>query len=45
MENQNTTPRLPMFHGMGRDNVEQNWFTCEAIWFVKRVTDEESKIT
>jgi hypothetical protein len=29
MENQDTTIRLPMFHGMGRDDVEKHWFTCE----------------
>jgi hypothetical protein len=44
MENQDTTLRLPMFHGMGRDDAEQHWFTCEAIWSVKRITDEASKI-
>jgi hypothetical protein len=33
-----------MFHGMGKDDVEQNWFMCEEIWFVKRITDEVTKI-
>jgi hypothetical protein len=33
-----------MFHGMGKDDVEQHWFTCEAIWSVKRITDEVAKI-
>jgi hypothetical protein len=33
-----------MFHGMGKDDAEQHWFTCEAIWSVKRITDEASKI-
>jgi hypothetical protein len=44
MANQDSTLRLPTFHGMGRDDVEQHWFMCEAIWSVKRVTDEASKI-
>jgi hypothetical protein len=44
MENQDSTLRLPMFHGMGKDDVEQHWFTCEAIWSVKRITDEATKI-
>jgi len=45
MENEDTTLRLPMFHGMDKDNVDQHWFTCKAIWYVKRITDEVSKIT
>jgi hypothetical protein len=44
MVNQDSTLRLPMFHGMGRDDAEQHWFTCEAIWSVKRIMDEASKI-
>jgi hypothetical protein len=33
-----------MFHGMSKDDVEKNWFTCEDIWFMKRITDEASNI-
>jgi hypothetical protein len=44
MGNQDSTLRLPVFHGMGRDDVEQHWFTCEAIWSLKRVTDDATKI-
>jgi hypothetical protein len=33
-----------MFHGMGKDDAEKHWFTCEAIWSVKRITDEATKI-
>jgi hypothetical protein len=40
MVNQDSTLRFPMFHGMGKDDAEQHWFTCEAIWSVKRVTDD-----
>jgi hypothetical protein len=29
---------------MGKDDVKQHWFTCEAIWSVKRITDEATKI-
>jgi hypothetical protein len=35
MANQDLTLRLPAFHGMGRDDAEQHWFTCEAIWSMK----------
>jgi hypothetical protein len=45
MENQDSTLRFPMFHGMGKDDAEKHWFTCEAIWSVKRVTDDVAKIT
>jgi hypothetical protein len=44
MMNQDSTMMLPMFHGMGRDDVEQYWFTCEEIWHVKRIPDESGKI-
>jgi hypothetical protein len=44
MENQDSTLRLPVFHGTCRDDAEKHWFTCEAIWSVKRITDEASKI-
>jgi hypothetical protein len=43
--NQDSTLRLPVFHGTGRDDEEQHWFTCEAIWSMKRITKEASKIT
>jgi hypothetical protein len=29
---------------MGRDDVEQHWFMCEVIWYVKGVIDATSKI-
>jgi hypothetical protein len=34
-----------MFHGTSRDDAEQHWFTCEAIWSMKRITDKATKIT
>jgi hypothetical protein len=44
MVNQDNTLRLPVFHGMGKDDVEQHWFTSEEIWSMKRITDETTKI-
>jgi hypothetical protein len=44
MENQDNTLRLHVFHGMGRDDVEHNCFTCEGIWSMKRITYEATKI-
>jgi len=44
MVNRDSTLRLPVFHGTDKDDVEQYWFTCEAIWSVKRITNEASKI-
>jgi hypothetical protein len=44
MTNQDSTLELSAFHGTGRDDAKQCWFTCEAIWFVKRVTNEASRI-
>jgi hypothetical protein len=44
MVNQDSTLRLHVFNAIGRDNVEQHWFTCEAIWSMKRITNETTKI-
>jgi hypothetical protein len=33
-----------VFHGIGKDDVEQHWFMCEAIWSVKRIIDEATKV-
>ena len=44
MENQDSTLRVPMFHGMGKDDAEQHQITCEAILFVNRVIDDTTKI-
>jgi len=35
---------LHVFHGMGKDDVEHNSFTCEAIWSMKRITKETPKL-
>jgi hypothetical protein len=44
MANHDSTLRFPMFHGTYRDDVEQHWFMCEVIWYMKRITDEASDI-
>jgi hypothetical protein len=44
MKNLDSTLRLPTFHGIGRDYVEQHCFMCETIYSVNRVINEESKI-
>jgi hypothetical protein len=38
------TLRILVFQGMGKDDVEQNWFMCESIWSVKRIIDEETNV-
>jgi hypothetical protein len=45
MENHNSTLRFPAFHGTGKDNADQQWFTYEAIWSIKRVTNDTTRIT
>jgi hypothetical protein len=40
MENHDTTLRLPMLHGMGREDAEQQWFTCEDMWSVKIIKEK-----
>jgi hypothetical protein len=44
MENQDSTMRLPVFHGTSRDYVENHRFTCEVIWYVKTIINETLKI-
>jgi len=34
-----------VFHGIGKDDVEKHWFTCESIYSIKRVIDDVPKIT
>ena len=45
MENQNRTLKLPLFREMWKDDGKQHWFMCKAICYVKRIIDEEKKIT
>jgi hypothetical protein len=44
MENQDSTLRLLVFHGTGKDDAKKHWFMSKDIWFVKRIIDEASKI-
>jgi hypothetical protein len=44
MVNQENTLRLLVFHEMGKDDVEKHWFNCEAIWSIKIIRDEATKI-
>ena len=37
--------RIPLFYGTGRDDAKQHWFTCDALWVMKQVTNEKEKIT
>jgi hypothetical protein len=37
--------RLPIFKGDGSENIDQNWFLCEAVWNIKSITDEAIKRT
>ena len=37
--------KLPLFHGNGKQYLEQHWFVCESIWLVKHIVDEYVKIT
>lgn len=36
--------KLPIFHGTRENDVEQHWFTFEAIWEVKKIVNENAKI-
>jgi hypothetical protein len=35
--------RLPIFRGDGSEDPDQHWFLCEAVWSIKKVTDEAVK--
>jgi hypothetical protein len=30
---------------MSKDDAKQHWFTCGAIWYVKRITNEAMEIS
>lgn len=36
--------KLPVFHGTGRDDAKQHWFTCETVWAIKQTPNEQEKI-
>jgi hypothetical protein len=45
MENRDSTLRLPMFHGMGKYDMEYHFFMCKEIWSVKRIACEVENIS
>jgi hypothetical protein len=45
MANQDNSLSLPIFHRTSKCDVEKNWFMCEAICSVKRISEEATNIT
>lgn len=41
---ENETLKLPSFHGTRRDDLEQHWFTYEAIWAVMQTLNDHVNI-
>lgn len=39
-----TILKVPIFHRIGKYDVEQHWFIYEEIWVVKQTIDENAKI-
>lgn len=39
------TLKLLVFHGIGRDDIEQHQFTCEVIWEANKIVDDQAKIS
>jgi hypothetical protein len=35
--------RLPIFRGDGFEDPDQQWFLCEVVWSIKKVSDESVK--
>ena len=36
--------KLPTFKGIGEEDPEQHWFLCEAIWTIKGIQDDNTKL-
>ena len=36
--------KLPIFKGTGAEDREQHWFLCEAVWTIKAINDDNSKL-
>ena len=36
--------KLPVFRGTGFEDPDQHWFSCEAIWHVKQVINDDIKM-
>jgi hypothetical protein len=35
--------RLPTFRGYGSEDLDQQWFLCDALWSIKNATDKDVK--
>ena len=36
--------KLPTFKGTGAEDPEQHWFLCEAVWTIKQIQDDNTKL-
>ena len=36
--------KLPTFKGTGAEYLEHHWFLCEAIWTIKQIQDDNTKL-
>ena len=36
--------KLPTFRGTGAEDLEQHWFLCEAVWTIKQIQDDNTKL-
>lgn len=36
--------KLPIFRGTGLEDPNEHWILCEAMWDVKKVTDDNVKM-
>ena len=36
--------KLPVFKGIGLEDLEQHWFLCDDVWSVKQVVDDAIKM-
>ena len=36
--------KLPTFTGTGEEDPEQHWFLCEAVWTIKQIQDDNTKL-
>lgn len=42
---EDSTLKLPVFHGNGKEGPKQLWFVCEVIWPIKQTANGHVKIT
>ena len=36
--------KLPTFKDTGAEDPEQHWFLCEAVWTIKQIQDDNTKL-